>query len=110
MLIYIRRMEKSTTRLRADELNEVAKILKAIAHPVKLQILQILGEDEPMDVSTLCERVGDECQISMMSHHLAKMKDNGVLKSEKVGKQVFYRIADRHILNLFDCIEGCELI
>ena len=47
------------------------------------------------------------CQISMMSHHLAKMKDNGVLTSEKHGKQVFYSIANRNLLNIFNCIENC---
>ena len=44
-----------------------------------------------------------------MSHHLSKMKDNGVLVSEKKGKQVFYKIADRQLLSIFDCMEGCDL-
>jgi len=46
----------------------------------------------------------------MMSHHLSKMKDNGVLSSEKKGKQVYYRITDRQLLNIFDCMEKCNLI
>lgn len=90
------------------QLEHAAKVLKTIAHPVKLEILAILAEQEPMDVSSLCAHVGMGCQISMMSHHLAKMKDNGVLQSEKHGKQVFYRIANRNLLNLFHCIENCE--
>ena len=42
----------------------------------------------------------------MMSQHLAKMKDNGILQSEKKGKQVFYRIADRRLLRVLDELEG----
>jgi DNA-binding transcriptional ArsR family regulator len=42
----------------------------------------------------------------MMSQHLSKMKDNGILKSEKKGKQVFYAIADRRVLQVFDGIVG----
>jgi len=88
----------------AEQLERVAKVLKTIAHPVKLQILSILAEEAPMDVTSLCARVGMGCQISMMSHHLAKMKDNGVLVSEKSGKQVYYRVADKNLLNIFNCI------
>lgn len=88
----------------AEQLERVAKVLKTIAHPVKLHILSILAEEAPMDVTSLCARVGMGCQISMMSHHLAKMKDNGVLVSEKIGKQVYYRVADKNLLNIFNCI------
>ena len=77
-----------------------------VAHPVKLEILEVLESHEPMDVSSLCAEIGAECQISMMSQHLAKMKDNGILQSEKKGKQVFYRIADRRLLRVLDELEG----
>lgn len=90
-----------------DQMEHAAKVLKTIAHPVKLEILKILADQEPLDVTTLCGHVGMGCQISMMSHHLAKMKDNGVLSSEKQGKQVFYSIANRNLLNIFSCIENC---
>lgn len=90
-----------------DQMEHAAKVLKTIAHPVKLEILKILADQEPLDVTTLCGHVGMGCQISMMSHHLAKMKDNGVLTSEKQGKQVFYSIANRNLLNIFNCIENC---
>ena len=90
-----------------DQMEHAAKVLKTIAHPVKLEILKILADNEPMDVSSLCGHVGMGCQISMMSHHLAKMKDNGVLSSEKLGKQVFYSIANRNLLNIFNCIDNC---
>lgn len=96
--------------LSRDKLQVAARLLKVIAHPVKLEILQLLGKGEPMDVSSLCECIGAGCEISMMSHHLAKMKDNGILKSEKRGKQVFYSIADKSILNLLDCLDQCDLI
>ena len=103
-------MKTTQRQFSIEKLQRVAKILKTIAHPVKLEILEVLEAEEPLDVSTLCSRLGAECEISMMSHHLAKMKDNGILTSEKKGKQVFYRLTDRHLLNLFDCMEGCELI
>lgn len=95
-------METTVKQFTKEQYQEYAYTLKVIAHPVKLQILHILSEEEPLDVSTLCTKVGAECEISMMSHHLAKMKDNGILISEKIGKQVFYSIKDRKILNIFN--------
>jgi len=103
-------MKLTKRRLSASKLQAVAKILKTIAHPVKLEILEVLETEEPLDVSTICKRIGAECEISMMSHHLAKLKDNGIVTSEKIGKQVYYKIADRHILHIFDCMENCELV
>lgn len=103
-------MKMTKRKFSPEKLQGVAKILKTIAHPVKLEILEVLEQEEPLDVSTICERIGAQCEFSMMSHHLAKLKDNGILKSEKQGKQVFYRIADRHILNIFDCMENCDLV
>lgn len=103
-------MKETQRQFSVVTLQKVAKVLKTISHPVKLEILEILESHEPLDVSTICQKIGADCEISMMSHHLAKMKDNDILVSEKKGKQVFYRIADRHILNIFDCLEGCELI
>jgi len=97
-------------KLSADSLQTVAKILKTIGHPVKLEILMVLEKEEPLDVSTICEKIERPCEISMMSHHLAKLKDNGILVSEKIGKQVFYRIADRQLLKVFDCMEGCDFL
>lgn len=101
-------MEKEI--LSKDQLTSAAKVLKVIAHPVKLEILQVLRDHPPMDVTSLCESIGASCEISMMSHHLAKMKDNGVLNSEKRGKQVYYQIADQSILKIFDCMHNCDLV
>ncbi|MAI23844.1 MAG: transcriptional regulator [Crocinitomicaceae bacterium] len=99
-------MNVPPTNITRDQLEHAAKVLKTIAHPVKLEILKILANQEPMDVTTLCGHVGMGCQISMMSHHLTKMKDNGVLTSQKQGKQVFYSIANRNLLNIFNCLEN----
>ncbi|MDA7502072.1 metalloregulator ArsR/SmtB family transcription factor [Chitinophagales bacterium] len=103
-------MKQTKRQFSVEKLQTVAKILKTIAHPVKLEILEVLEAEEPLDVGTICSRIDSVCEISMMSHHLAKMRDNGILISEKKGKQVFYQIADRHLLNIFDCMEGCELL
>ncbi len=103
-------MNTETLLLSREKLLNAAKLLKVLAHPVKLEILQLLGDDLAKDVSSLCECIGADCEISMMSHHLSKMKDNGILKSDKKGKQVFYSVADKSLLHLFDALNQCELV
>jgi ArsR family transcriptional regulator len=103
-------MTKETKRqLSYDKLQYVARILKTIAHPVKLEILEILETEESLSVTAICDKIESECEISMLSHHLSKMKDNGILVSCKKGKQVFYSIANKQLLSLFDCMENCDL-
>lgn len=97
-------------KLSASKLKKVANILKTISHPVKLEILEILEQFIELDVTTICEKLKMKCEISMLSHHLSKMKDNGILMSDKKGKQVFYSISDRNILKIFECMENCSLV
>lgn len=94
-------------RLSIETLERAAHILKAVAHPARLSILQVLAHHEELDVTGLCRSIGTDCELSMMSHHLSKMRAHGVLTSRKEGKQVFYRITDRSILHIFDCIDRC---
>ena len=104
--MYICFVNQTKRNHSGEDLVAMARILKTVAHPVKLEILLVLESREPLDVSSICAEIGAACQISMMSQHLAKMKDNGVLKSEKKGKQVFYSIANRRLLHVLDCMAG----
>jgi len=106
---YLSVMPNKELLLSREKLQIAAKLLKVIAHPVKLEILQLLRRNKSMDVSSLCECIGVGCEISMMSHHLAKMRDNGILESEKKGKQVFYSVKEKSIFKLLDCLNKCDL-
>ena len=102
-------MKNTKRNFSPKSLEKVARILKTISHPVKLEILEVLENEEPLDVSTICNKIVIDCEASMMSHHLSKMKDNGILESEKRGKNVYYRIANRNLLKIFDCIESSNI-
>lgn len=102
-------MEKVRRRLSFDKLNSIAKILKVVSHPVRLEILEILEAEEPLTVSEIRERINSEIEQSMLSHHLIKMKDNGILTSYKKGKNSYYSLTDRTMMNIFDCIGVCDV-
>ena len=89
---------------------KMAEILKTIAHPVRLDMLKLLGQNNSMNVSEIQIKLECECEQSMLSHHLNKMKDKGILESFKDGKFMRYSLADKNITNLFECIEKFDLL
>ncbi len=93
-----------------EKLERAAEILKTISHPVRLEIIEHLAEAEPLCVGDLQSRLRSEVEQSMLSHHLIKMKDKGLLACEKRGTHMYYRLADRTVLTMFDCLAKCTLL
>lgn len=89
---------------------KVARVLKVIAHPVRLQILDALRKSETLNVSELMNAIAIDVEQSSLSHHLVKMRENGVLKSKKKGMYVYYNVTDEKVFNILDCMEKCEFI
>lgn len=81
---------------------ERAKIIKAMAHPSRLMMIDALAKGERC-VCELTELVGAD--ISTVSKHLAVMKEAGVVIDRKVGLQVFYSLRCPCITSFFGCIE-----
>ena len=82
---------------------ERAKIIKALAHPSRLMIVDALAEGEKC-VGELQELV--ESDISTVSKHLALMKEAGIVVDRKVGQQVFYSLRVPCIVSFFGCVEA----
>ena len=80
-----------------------AKILKAMAHPSRLLILDQLGAGERC-VCELTAMVGAD--MSTVSKHLSVLKSAGLVSDEKRGLQVFYTLRVPCATSLFPCIEG----
>ena len=91
-----------------QQLNKVANILKTIGHPLRLEILEVLEIRERLNVSQIKEAIESDVEQSLLSHHLIKMKEKGILKSKKDGVHVVYQVTDRNILTIFDCMEKCS--
>ena len=100
--------EGKELQINVETLERAAFILKTVAHPVRLGILKLLEKQERLSVNQICE--GLEVEQSLTSHHLSNMKLKGILSSKREGKNVYYSLRERNILNLFKCLEGCECI
>ena len=89
-----------TTRIR---LEERARVIKAMAHPSRLYLVEQLSEGERC-VCELTDGVGAD--ISTVSRHLAQLRGAGIVESERRGQKVFYRLRTPCVLNFFGCIEN----
>ena len=78
-----------------------AGVLQAIAHPLRLGVLDVLRRGERC-VCEIAERVG--AKRSNVSRHLAVMLSAGVLSSRKEGLQVFYSLRTPCILDFLKCV------
>lgn len=92
-------MEKPTFSLidKQEHIETAARALKAIAHPLRLKILCVVGEQEAC-VQEIVEAVGTS--QSNISQHLAILRDKEVLVTRKDANKVFYRVGDQRTLQL----------
>ena len=83
-----------------DSLYELhASVCKAIAHPARLKVLDLLRGGEEC-VCRLAPQVGvTETNLSQL---LAVLRRAGVVESRRDGHQIFYRVRDKRIFKVID--------
>jgi len=90
-------------RITRRRLEERAAVIKAMAHPSRLYLVEQLALGERC-VCELTDGVGAD--ISTVSRHLGQLRSAGIVESERRGQKVFYRLLTPCVLNFFDCVEG----
>jgi len=80
-----------------EHIDQATRAMKAMAHPLRLKILCILGDAE-LSVQEIVDCVGTS--QSNVSQHLAILREKGVLRTRKDANRVFYRIGDERTLIL----------
>ncbi len=91
---------ENTEMLLASEadIHHASRALKALAHPLRLKILCILGGADEVSVQDIVDMVGTS--QSNISQHLSILRDKGILAARKDANKVYYRVADQKILQL----------
>ncbi len=80
-----------------------AAVIKAMAHPTRLFIIDELSKKERC-VCELTEMIGDD--VSTVSKHLTVLKQAGLVEMDKRGLKVFYSLKMPCILSFFGCVES----
>ena len=81
-----------------------AKVIKALAHPTRLFIVDQLSAVEQLCVCELTEMIGAD--MSTVSRHLSLLKNAGIVDDERQGSMVFYRLRVSCVMQFLDCVES----
>lgn len=92
----------SPSLLDLDVLSEAAECLRTLAHPHRLRMVQMLlaGRYRVGQLAEACE-----IPSHMASGHLRLLQRCGLLSQERVGREVFYRVAQPCLRSILACIE-----
>lgn len=90
----------STTRLHYESR---AQVMKALAHPTRLFIVDELGRGERC-VCDLTAMIGAD--VSTVSKHLTVLKHAGIVEDQRRGTQVFYSLRVPCVLRWYACVDG----
>lgn len=97
MVVSVENMENILIT-KEEDIHLASRSLKAMAHPLRLKILCILGANTEVSVQDIVDQVGTS--QSNISQHLSILRDKGILASRKDANKVYYRIGDPRILQL----------
>ena len=86
------------------DLARMAKVLKLLAHPYRLKIVDILESEASAPVHALVDRL--DLPQAAVSGHLKKMLRVGLVSSERRGKEVWYSLGDRRSLTILNCMRA----
>ena len=87
--------------LTSDQLEDIAGLFKMLGEPMRLRILEAVCK-EPRSVSEIVEMT--EATQANVSKHLALMTTAGILRREKDGQRVYYKVKEPLVMRL------CELV
>jgi ArsR family transcriptional regulator len=82
-----------------------ARVLKALAHPARLLMVEALSRGERC-VCELTDLIG--MAMPTVSRHLSLLRNAGIIEDEKRGPQVFYRLRAPCVLDFFTCVEALQ--
>src|SRR5258707_5167360 len=71
---------------------EMAQVLKALADPVRLRLVSLIGAHQGGEVCVCELTTGFELTQPTISHHLKVLREAGIIDSERRGTWVYYRL------------------
>ncbi|NQV01963.1 MAG: helix-turn-helix transcriptional regulator [Bacteroidia bacterium] len=96
-------MKKNVLQL--EKLEMGARMLRAMTHPMRIAIIEILSATKRLSVTEIYEKLNIE-QASA-SQHLNILKNKGVLGSKREGKKIFYSLKHEKLKKIISSLDRC---
>ena len=88
------------------KIEETARRLRAISHPMRITIITLLDNNNKMNVTEIYQML--KIEQGSASHHLNILKNQGILVSKRVGKQTYYSLKNGVLAQITECINKCN--
>ncbi len=89
--------------MNAEELKARARVMKALASPVRLKIVEELSRGE----RCICElQPLFPMNKSTLSRHVTELKNVGIVGERRAGVRCYLRLLTPCVLNMFECAMG----
>jgi len=89
-----------------EKCEHIVRILKAMGHPIRLQIVAILA-DEDTHVGAMAERIG--APQAVISQQLGILRMRGLVSRRRESGRAVYTLAEPRLRDLVTCMEGCRV-
>jgi DNA-binding transcriptional ArsR family regulator len=103
--MIVKNLEMPFNNLEPEQLVYASEMLKAMAHPLRIAILQELEKKEKMTVTEIFESL--QIPQAVASHHLGILKSKGIVASKREGKNIYYFVRMQQLSQMLDCISRC---
>ncbi len=97
-------MKKASTDIQQDKLDHSSEILRALAHPLRLRILQFIDQNDTINVNKIYNNL--KLEQSITSQHLRILRAAGLVDTEKEGKFRHYQINYARIQTVLNAINN----
>lgn len=87
-----------------EQFNETAELLKTLAHPVRLCIINGLLEKGECNVSHMQSCL--KAPQSTISQHLQKLRMAGIIEGRRNGLEIYYQVCDDKVKALMEVLYG----
>jgi DNA-binding transcriptional ArsR family regulator len=106
--IFAKTFYHMSDQLKLDivKLEAAASKLRAMAHPMRIAIIELLSNSKKLSVTEIYEAL--RIEQAAASHHLNILKSKGILASRRDGKQIHYSLKNNTLLEIITCINRCN--
>jgi ArsR family transcriptional regulator len=95
-------MKRTKVTFQQEKLTVSTELMRALAHPLRLKILELLDQNKNIQVNQIYNTL--KIEQSIASQHLRILKNAGVLVADKDGKYMHYTIDYQRVSNAVKAI------
>ena len=96
-------MKKNVLQL--EKLEMGASMLRAMVHPMRMAIIELLTANKRLSVTKIYEKL--KIEQATASHHLNMLKNKGILESKREGRKIFYSLRHEKVEEIINSLDRC---